>query len=248
MEMNHSLSAYAQVTCKILEMFWAHPDMKKSLALVASETRAAFRKKRGDASVHMYSFNKAAVVFLDIQERLNNDWFVLTALLSLVHQPHILASFNFFLFFFFIFPFFFLKKEATKSLTSFPHLLLRDEDHLPSILYITPLHPHCTSSVLFLTAVPIALPHVHIHTQPKHTETQNIIQRERKGSVLWKAVLHEELHRFWELIITLETKLTMAVAGWSGSISANKWLTLSVVLPCFLATKPKNLERRRQKY
>lgn len=120
--------------------------MKKSLALVASETRAAFRKKRGDASVHMYSFNKAAVVFLDIQERLNNDWFVLTALLSLVHQPHILASFNFFLFFFYI-SFFFLKKEATKSLTSFPHLLLRDEDHLPSILYITPLHPHCTSSV-----------------------------------------------------------------------------------------------------
>lgn len=66
-------------------------------------------------------------------------------------------------------------------------------------------HPYCTSLLfthsalplsIILTAVPIALPHVHIHTQPKHTETQNIIQRERKESVLWKAVLREELHRF----------------------------------------------------
>lgn len=45
-------------------------------------------------------------------------------------------------------------------------------------------------------------------------------------------------HRF----IILETKLTMAEAGWSGSNSANRWLTLSVVLPCFLATNPKSLE------
>lgn len=43
-------------------------------------------------------------------------------------------------------------------------------------------------------------------------------------------------HRF----IILETKLTMAEAGWSMSSSANRWLTLSVVLPCFLATNPKS--------
>lgn len=43
-------------------------------------------------------------------------------------------------------------------------------------------------------------------------------------------------HRF----IILETKLTMAEAGWSGSSSANRWLTLSVVLPCFLAMNPKS--------
>lgn len=41
--------------------------------------------------------------------------------------------------------------------------------------------------------------------------------------------------------MTLETKLTMAAAGWSGSSSAKRWQTLSVVLPCFLATKPKSL-------
>jgi len=44
-------------------------------------------------------------------------------------------------------------------------------------------------------------------------------------------------HRF----IILDAKLTMAEAGWSGSSSANRWLTLSVVLPCFLATNPKSL-------
>lgn len=41
--------------------------------------------------------------------------------------------------------------------------------------------------------------------------------------------------------MTLDTKLTMAAAGWSGSSSAKRWQTLSVVLPCFLATKPKSL-------
>lgn len=38
----------------------------------------------------------------------------------------------------------------------------------------------------------------------------------------------------------------MAEAGWSGSSSANRWLTLSVVLPCFLATNPKSLVREQQ--
>lgn len=49
---------------------------------------------------------------------------------------------------------------------------------------------------------------------------------------------------FCEPIITLETKLTMALAGCSGSCSANRWHTLSVEVPVFLATKPKILERR----
>lgn len=46
---------------------------------------------------------------------------------------------------------------------------------------------------------------------------------------------------FWEPIITLETKLTMALAGCSGSCSANRWHTFSVLLPLFLAIKPKIL-------
>ncbi len=75
----------------------------KGLALVAWQTGAAFRRKRGDASVHIYNFNEAAVVYQDIQGRLNNDLFVLTALLSLVHQPHILSSSTFFFFFYFFF-------------------------------------------------------------------------------------------------------------------------------------------------
>lgn len=48
---------------------------------------------------------------------------------------------------------------------------------------------------------------------------------------------------FSEPIITLETKLTMALAGCSGSCSANRWHTLSVEVPVFLATKPKILQR-----
>lgn len=53
-------------------------------------------------------------------------------------------------------------------------------------------------------------------------------------------VIVSAFHRF----IILETKLTMAEAGWSTSSSANRWLTLSVVLPCFLATNPKSLDER----
>lgn len=41
-------------------------------------------------------------------------------------------------------------------------------------------------------------------------------------------------------IITLETKLTIAVAGCSGSSSAKIWHWLSVLLAGFLATKPKH--------
>lgn len=46
---------------------------------------------------------------------------------------------------------------------------------------------------------------------------------------------------FFHRFITLDTKLVMAEAGWSGSSSANRWLMLSVVLPCFLATNPNSL-------
>jgi hypothetical protein len=50
------------------------------------------------------------------------------------------------------------------------------------------------------------------------------------------------VHLFWPaLSMTLETKLTMADAGWLGSSSAKRWQALSVVLPCFRATKPKSL-------
>lgn len=46
---------------------------------------------------------------------------------------------------------------------------------------------------------------------------------------------------FCEPIMTLEMKLTMALAGCSGSCSANRWHTLSMPLPVFRATKPKIL-------
>ena len=53
------------------------------------------------------------------------------------------------------------------------------------------------------------------------------------------------VHLFWPaLSMTLETKLTMAEAGWLGSSSAKRWQALSVVLPCFRATKPKSLQGR----
>lgn len=45
--------------------------------------------------------------------------------------------------------------------------------------------------------------------------------------------------------MTFDTKLTMALAGCSGSCSANRWHTLSVALPCFLATNPKTLQETR---
>lgn len=117
--------------------------------------------------------------------------------------------------------------------------------------------PLCTSLLytrtalplsLFLAAVRITLPHTYTQplTQTYRTKNRNlkIIQTEQNKSPPESSAAGR-VHRFWELIITLETKLTMAVAGWSGSISANRWLTLSVVLPCFLATKPKNLWRRK---
>ena len=53
-------------------------------------------------------------------------------------------------------------------------------------------------------------------------------------------------HRFCAAII-FKTKLTMALAGWSGSSSAKRWLTLSVVLPCLRATNPNSLETKRQR-
>lgn len=45
--------------------------------------------------------------------------------------------------------------------------------------------------------------------------------------------------------MTFDTKLTMALAGCSGSCSANRWHTLSVALPCFRATNPKTLQQER---
>lgn len=62
------------------------------------------------------------------------------------------------------------------------------------------------------------------------------------------AQAHGGAHLFWpELSMTLETKLTMAEAGWLGSSSAKRWQALSVVLPCFRATKPKSLEGQETK-
>lgn len=51
---------------------------------------------------------------------------------------------------------------------------------------------------------------------------------------------------FGEPIMTFDTKLTMALAGCSGSCSANRWHTLSVALPCFRATNPKTLQKERR--
>ena len=44
-------------------------------------------------------------------------------------------------------------------------------------------------------------------------------------------------------IITFDTKLQMAEAGWSGSSSANRWHELSMA-PCFLATNPNTLQNK----
>jgi len=53
---------------------------------------------------------------------------------------------------------------------------------------------------------------------------------------------------FWDPIMTFDTKFTMALAGCSGSCSANRWHTLSVPLPCFLATNPNTLQGQQSHY
>lgn len=56
------------------------------------------------------------------------------------------------------------------------------------------------------------------------------------------------LYFLFEPIMTFETKLTIALAGCSGSCSANRWHIFSVSLCAFLATNPKILrERTREK-
>lgn len=65
-------------------------------------------------------------------------------------------------------------------------------------------------------------------------------QTPRPPSCLWREGAQIFLG---EPIMTFDTKLTMALAGCSGSCSANKWHTLSVALPCFRATKPKTLRK-----
>ena len=51
-------------------------------------------------------------------------------------------------------------------------------------------------------------------------------------------------HFLCDPIMTFETKLTMALAGCSGSCSANRWHMFSVSLWDFLATNPKILEEK----
>ncbi len=132
----------------------------------------------------MYNFNEAAVVYQDIQGRLNNDWFVRTALLSLVHKPHISASSSTFFFFTFSFPFF-LKKRATKSPTSFPRpvrVRWRSPPLCTSLLYAHTALPLS----LFLAAVRITLPHTYTQplTQTYRTKNRNLkrIQTEQNES------------------------------------------------------------------
>lgn len=115
-----------------------------------------------------------------------------------------------------------------------------------SPLHVIPLLPRCTSSIPLPRLRPDRPPS-HTYTQP-HTQTnekQKLKELKTKQTESPPASGAVNVHRFWEPSITFETKFTIAVAGWSGSISANRWLTLSVVLPCFLATKPKNLGRKR---
>lgn len=52
----------------------------------------------------------------------------------------------------------------------------------------------------------------------------------------------QSTHFLCDPIMTFETKLTMALAGCSGSCSANRWHMFSVSLWDFLATNPKILE------
>lgn len=173
-----------QGTFKIPTRFWVYPEWTLSWRMKGSCTCSVRnRRKRGDASVHMYSFNEAAVVYQDIQGRLNNDWFVLTALLSLVHQPHISASSStFFLLFLFLF---FLKKsnKITDIISTSPP----SEMKITSPLYFTPLRPHCTSSVPLPHCHPNN-PSSHIHTA-SHPNIQNEKQKLKKNSnrAKWKS-------------------------------------------------------------
>lgn len=173
---------------------------------------------------------------------------------------------------FFPFFIFFKKKQHYNIHPSYLKLtLLWDEFHLsPFPHHMTPLL-HCTSSVPIWAQLPIPSEHTFWYTcahtckltltpgptlqySPKHYHTHkikdlNTTEWNCRGNQSSRAEAEypRVAHRFWEPIITLETKLTMAVAGWSGSNSANRWLTLSVVLPCFLATKPKNLQWKKRK-
>lgn len=183
-------------------------------------------------------FVKAAVAYQDISWIMTG--FVLTALSALVHQPPKCNIILFDLLFYFFFSFF-LKKRATKSLTSFPPSL--KVRWRPPPLCTSLLYSHAALPLSrFLVSTRIALRHIRTRNlSPKRTKTETQKNsKQNKQKVLQRAACTGSIHRFWEPSITFDTKFTMAMAGWSGSISANRWLTLSVVLPCFLATKPKN--------
>lgn len=61
-------------------------------------------------------------------------------------------------------------------------------------------------------------------------------------SFWWSFYVHDQDRLTGWAIMTFDTKLQIADAGWSGSISAKRWQALSTRLPCFLATKPKILK------
>lgn len=72
----------------------------------------------------------------------------------------------------------------------------------------------------------------------------NTLSPSHSAFLQWRAESRTERHQifFRDPIMTFDTKFTMALAGCSGSCSANRWHRLSVVLPCFLATNPNTLQ------
>lgn len=100
------------------------------------------------------------------------------------------------------------------------HMLLQKRRNTPHMLHL--FHP-----VTF------------IHKQVKNGRGKVCSWIDRSKKYMLRLAV--SAHRFCKPII-FDTKLTMALAGWSGSSSAKRWLTLSVVLPCLRATNPNNLE------
>lgn len=67
-----------------------------------------------------------------------------------------------------------------------------------------------------------------------------------KKKKFWVDADPQPPHFLLDPIMTFETKLTMALAGCSGSCSANRWHMFSVSLCDFLATNPKILEEEQK--
>lgn len=127
---------------------------------------------------------------------------------------------------------------VTHSHAPIPHFLLSIQE---SVHNEKLAHAFAEAQKYTAHAQSLSSAYIHSQTSQKRRGKKVCSWTDRSKKYMpWLAV---SAHRFCEPII-FETKLTMALAGWSGSSSAKRWLTLSVVLPCLRATNPNNLEGR----